>query len=353
MLNFKKNQEGNKRKEEKLANIDKKAKENARAIKDHIIKYESEVKSLKSLCDSADTRADDIEDKLNDLTKFVNELGEENLLLRKRVFQLEKDSKITMEREDEQKRMNILIQGIPESAYKKTKADVTELLEYLGIQVSSSTVTNIHRVGPEPKSQNYARQIKVKFTSTLSKQDLFQNIAKLKNSDKWKKIGINDDLSEVKLSKQRDLRSLAVLARVKGQTAQQQGDFLIINEQKFMYKDINNLPFDLSLEEDKLRPTKDGLAFQGPHVYLSNLADAPFVDDDTPYRSMEEYFQCKHASHAGNKRILRLLRESQNSYDMLIHTDDAWKALRRPTMSNGLRMKFDRNPVLKKKNDAY
>ena len=180
------------------------------------------------------------------------ELDAENMLLRKRLYQVEKDTKLCLGRDDDQKRQNILVQGIPESPSKKTKTDVTELLDYLGIKVSSATVVNIHRVGPKPKSPNHIRPVKVKFSSTLSKQELFKNIAKLKDSEKWKKIGISDDLSEDKLSKQRDLRALAALARAKGQSAQQRGDFLILNEQEFSYKDIDDLPFDLTLEEAKL-----------------------------------------------------------------------------------------------------
>ena len=253
--------------------IDRKSTENAKLIKDHIENYDTAIGNINSRCDGTDTRLEDIEEQLDLMSTQMKELNSENMLLRKRVFQLEKVAKVCTEKKEELKRQNILIQGIVESPYKKTKSYVTDLLKFLGVNVNSSTVTSIYRVGPKRKKTGRSRPIKVKFSSNLSKQEMFKNITKLKDSEDWKGIGINDDLSEEKLSKQHDLRALAALARSKGQTAQQRGDYLIINDQKFSYRDIDDLPLDLSLEDAKLRPTIDGVAFQGPHVFLSNLAD--------------------------------------------------------------------------------
>ena len=292
LAEFKKNQEGNTRIENKLADIEKRSIDNAADIKKHIQVYEDEIEELKGKHDSIDKRMTEIEDAFDAMSLQCKEMKEENLLLRKRVFLLEKSTKVCTDREEEMKRQNIIIQGIQESAYKKTKADVTSLLSHLGVDVNNQTVTSIYRVGPKPKNQAHSRPIKVKFASSLSKQEMFKNIKKLKDSEKWANIGISDDLTQDRLSKQRDLRALAGLARTKGLTAQQRGDTLIIDEQRYSYKDLDSLPEGISLEQAKLKPTKDGLAFQGPHVYLSNLADAPFVDDDgTQYRSNEQYFQ--------------------------------------------------------------
>ena len=74
------------------------------------------------------------------------------------------------------KRQNILIQGIAESPCEKNKQDVTELLKLLGINFNSSIVTSIYRIGAKPKNQSRPRQIKLKLSSALSKQELFKNI---------------------------------------------------------------------------------------------------------------------------------------------------------------------------------
>ena len=121
LAEFKTNQEGNKRIEDKLNTLDKKSEENAKAIKEHITRYEADVDTLNSRCDGFDSKTCELEDRLNGLARHVKELDDENLSLRKRVYQLKKDSKICIDREEDQKRLNILIQGIPESAYKKTK----------------------------------------------------------------------------------------------------------------------------------------------------------------------------------------------------------------------------------------
>ena len=192
-VEFKKKQEGNTRIETKLNDIEKKADKNAASLNSHIAQYNEDLDDIKTKYDSADTKLTEVEDRLDDLTKRFMELDAENMLLRERLYQVEKDTKLCLGRDDDQKRQNILVQGIPESPSKKTKTDVTELLDYLGIKVSSATVVNIHRVGPKPKSPNRIRHVKVKFSSTLSKQELFKNIAKLKDSEKCKKIGISDD----------------------------------------------------------------------------------------------------------------------------------------------------------------
>ena len=168
----------------------------------------------------------EIEAAFDAMSLQFKEMREENLLLRKRVFQLEKATKMCVDREQELKRKNIIIQGIQESIYKKTKADVTSLL---GVDVNSHPVTNIYRVGPKTKNHPVPSRESLHPLSPSKKR--LKKIKKLHDSEKWSKVGISDDLTPDRLSKQRDLQALAGLARSKGLSAQQQGDTLIIDDQ--------------------------------------------------------------------------------------------------------------------------
>ena len=116
-VEIKKNQEGNTRIETKLADIDSRTTENADDIKKHIEKYEGELVDLQGKHDSVDSRVTEIEDAFDAMSMQFREMKEENLLLRKRVYQLEKVAKVCTDREEELKRQNIVIQGIPESPY--------------------------------------------------------------------------------------------------------------------------------------------------------------------------------------------------------------------------------------------
>ena len=72
--------------------------------------------------------------------------------------------------------------------------------------VLSTTVSNIQRVGEQQDGKCKPRPIKVKFLSTISMQDIYKNIQKLKDDDKWKYVSIGDDLIEIKSNEQKDLR---------------------------------------------------------------------------------------------------------------------------------------------------
>ena len=67
---------------------------------------------MKGKKDSVDTRGSDIEDMLDLMLNPFKKVKEENILLRKCVFQQEKDAKGCSDREG-LKMQNIIIQGIP------------------------------------------------------------------------------------------------------------------------------------------------------------------------------------------------------------------------------------------------
>ena len=226
-----------------------------------------------------------------------------------------------------------------------------ELLSDLGIEMSPLTVINLHRLGKQSTEVPRQRPVKVLFLSNLTKQTLFRNISSLKDKDKWKKISISDDVNDSTKNMQRDLRCLAASAKAKGLKAQQKGNALILEGQRYTYGEIGNLPHNISLDNAKLVQTVDGVAFQGEHAYLSNLSASPFVDNSDDYQCAEQFIQVGRAKLAGDRRREEKVRDSSSPYDMIrigkqIKLDVVKEALVFKIVVKAAVRKFQQNPGL-------
>ena len=111
--------------------------------------YTKEIAGLNSTIDGIKNTVKEIEEQLNTVTADYNELKEENTNLRKRVYEVEYIGQKVVRQEEEAKRRNILIDRIKEAPFQKTKEMLTELLHDLGIDMSTVTVVNIHRLGKQ------------------------------------------------------------------------------------------------------------------------------------------------------------------------------------------------------------
>ena len=286
---FQKNQQGNKEIQTKLNNIQTTVNSNTEALNVHIKVYEEEMQELtgkiKTLHDTVNT----FEQAMNAMSDDLKDLKDENLKLRKRIYETENVNQRFMGLEEEGKRRNIIIDGIKEAPFHKTKEVVTELCSALGVELTPVTVVNMFRLGAQRADATQPRPVKVKFQSNLTKQTLYKNISSLKDDEKWARISIRDDVTEEMQDIQRDLRSIAASARSQGLKAQVRGKALILEDKRYSYEDINDLPNDLSLENAKVVKTSEGVAFQGKHVYLSNLADCQIEEGKESFSNAEQY----------------------------------------------------------------
>ena len=91
--------------------------------------------------------------------------------------------------------------------------------------------------------------------------------------DRWNKVYVSDDLTEIQQNQQRDLRALAAYARSKGYSSTVRANCIIVDNRKFAYKDLHRLPQELTLEKAKTIECLEGkgVAFQSVHSPLSNL----------------------------------------------------------------------------------
>ena len=63
---------------------------------------------------------------------------------------------------------------------------------------------------------------------------------------------------------------LYAAGKAQGLDIKLRGTTLIIDGVKLTYRDIENLPYGLSMESVKIISVPEGLAFQSHHAYLSN-----------------------------------------------------------------------------------
>ena len=164
---------------------------------------------------------------------------------------------------------------------------MTELLTDLGIDITPMTVVNQRRLGKQSPDATRPRPIKVLFLSNLTKQSLFKNISQLKNNEKWKRVSINDDVTDKTRNVQRDIRCLVASAKAKCLKAELKGKAIVLEGQRYSYNEIGYLPHDISLENAKIVKTPNRTVFQGEHAYLSNLSASPFVDKKDGYKCAE------------------------------------------------------------------
>ena len=354
LIEFQKNQNGNKTIQNQLNTIKTSVDANTATLDQHIKAYTTEILTINDKITKLDDTVNNMEDKVNSVTADILELKSENLELRKRLYEAESINKRFIGSEQEGKRRNVIIDGIKEAPFHKTKSEVTDLLKELDIEVSQMTVINMYRLGQQRVDDKIPRPVMVKFNSNLTKQTLYKNIANLKDKERWSRISIRDDMTEETQEIQRDLRCLAASARSKGHKAQVRGKALIIEDKKYTYDDIDELPFDLSLENAKVVVTPDGTAFQGKHAFLSNLAPCQIDEDGESFRCAEENILINKARLAKDKRSERKLRESEKVYDMIkigkgIKQTDAWKQNEDKIVTKAACLKFSQNPHLLEK----
>ena len=351
---FKNNQKGNNEIKTKLDNLELLVNLNTEGIKQHLDDYRTDHEKVNQSLDTITARTDGLEAKMDALTATLEEVMQENAEQRKRIFELEKTGKRFHMLEEETLRKNLLIDGIPEGPFHTTKKSVIDILSTLGVNADSTTISNIHRIGKRNDKQKRPRTVVIKLHSILTKQDMFKSISKLKDSDKWSKISISDDLNEANRDIQRDMRSIVTAAKLKGVKAQLKGTAVVIDGKRYTSSELKDLPHGLSLDTAKLVDVEDGLAFQGEHAYPSNLFKCPIIYKGKPYSSAEQLIQVMRATKRGNKQLARKLRDTDNPYDIMrmvavLDDQDEWVGDGPGIIKEAITLKFDQNPLLKQK----
>ena len=99
-------------------------------------------------------------------------------------------------------------------------------------------------MGQLQNNQRKGRAIKIKFSATFFKQEIYKNISKLNGNKNWEGIIVSDVLMQEEQSQRRDLRCIAVYVKSIDIDAKVRRDKLIIDEK---HDDVDSLPHKLCI----------------------------------------------------------------------------------------------------------
>ena len=246
--------------------------------------------------------------------------------LEMKIEQLEKD-----------KRKNIIIvEGVPESEGKPSPEVIEELFTDLKVNYDTLVCDRIYRRGKVPSGPSEGeepevaaarinkraptrhRPIVVGIKRFDEKIQVFKHLRNLQGLEKWSKVFINDDLTEMQLRQNRDLRALAAYAKGIGYNAVVRANFLVIDKRRFSYGELHKLPQDLSLEKAKTVECLDGkgVAFQSVHSPLSNLYPCNIVFKGKPFLSAEGALQHTRAVFCRRLLEARKIEYERDAYEV-------------------------------------
>ena len=110
--------------------------------------------------------------------------------------------------------------------------------------------------------------IKVQFNNSDLKGEILKNIVKLKNDVNWKGIHFNDAVSPMEQRQMKDLRCVYATGRSQGIDIKLKRYVLIVDGVTMTYKDIDNLPYGLTMDSVKILKVADVFVMLFNHIML-------------------------------------------------------------------------------------
>ena len=334
-----------KRLEQKLELVNKKIDDCIRLQEFNFKQLSDKVKLQEEKIEKSNEKIENLSKKLDD-----NKVKWDN---QKLVF-MEMEEKIE-QLEKEKRKKTILIEGVKEQAQNTPENIIINLFRDIGLERGIGDVDSFYRRGRLNEANDRPRPIVITFVRLTDKILLFRNLHKLKNNKDWRNIYVNDDLTERQLSEIRDLKALNALARSQGANSFMKGNNLVINDQKYNASNLDKLPENISMEKAKNRLVDGdkGLAFQGHHSVLSNMASCDLIHNGHLFTSSEAAIQFEKARICGTKREERLIQTSgaykAKSIGKSIKENKEWEAKKVEIIYEITKEKFDQNGDMKAK----
>ena len=256
----------------------------------------------------------------------------------------------------EKRRKCFVIENLKEMKEEKVRDVVQELLVDIGVeQFTANQAEAIFRLGKQ--SDKSSRPIMVKCANFDHKKAVFEKAAALKGNEKYPRVRLSDDLTKQQIREKKDLGCIHALARSRNIKSKLRSTCIIIEGRKYDHRDLGALPYDLSMENAKIVDVRDGVAFQGPHAFYSNLYLAKVKDEQhKEYESVEHWLTEKCANEHKDDNALTKLGQLKNQdpfeYKFIldsINKSNNWKKHELTTLEEMVRAKFEQNPCLAKR----
>ena len=343
---------GNAETQTKLTSIETSIAANQKTIADYITQNDQVVNTLQG-------KVSKLEETVASLETTVNEMSDELETMRTQTIEqksiMEKLERAGKQMDEDRRRPNIIVEGLKEDKTSNSRQQVTALLAGIGVNVPADSMVTVSRLGPDTNSKSRRpRHILVKFNSPFWKQEIFKNINKAKDIELWAGVHIQDDLPQETLEERRDLRCLAALAREKGHRATVRGGAIVVDDVRFAFSDIQNLPSGITMENAKLVKVEDGWAFQSHHAFPSSMYPCKITHNDHVFHCVEQAYFHDMAEEAGDQRAAEKLRACKNGYRAKaigekIKRPAGWNAKRYDVCAKYHEKKYAQNPELKQR----
>ena len=173
---------GNADTQKKLTSIEASISENHKTVEDYIKKNDEAVLTLQGKVSTLETTITTLEATVNTMSNQIDSLRKQ---AKSQQTANDKFSKMERQLDEDRRRPNIIIEGLAEDKNMHPRQQVTALLSAIGVNIPKESLVTVSRLGPVGKSRR-PRHVLVKFTSTFWKQEIFKNVSRAKDSDKWR-----------------------------------------------------------------------------------------------------------------------------------------------------------------------
>ena len=152
----------------------------------------------------------------------------------------------------------------------------------------------------------------------------------------------------------KDLRCVYAAGKSQGIDIKLRGNSLVIDGVKLTYKDIDNLPYGLSMESVKILKVDDGYAFQSHHSYFSNMFVVDIVYEGQTYQTAEHLYSAEFARHHDRLDLVQGIIDARDGYEAKrkirnVKTNDSWDIAKFKIMRKIIALKFDQNDGIRDK----
>ena len=322
--------------------------QNVQSVKQDVEATVRDLKELKDKVEDLNQNLDQANEKLNATQKLLEETRQD---LKEKAKTIDKLDKKYERDEMELKRCLLLIDGVSENE-KRPNIVVNSLLSDLGIPVKEGDIKATYRLGALKTGVARPRTIKVQFSNSKTKAEIFKNIAKIKNIVAWKGVHLSDAMTPLELRQAKDLRCVYAVGRAKGLDIKLRGNILVIDGIKFGHKDIANLPYELTMDKVKVIDVIDGVAFQSEYAYLSNMYKIDIVYEGVTYMTSEHLYSAEYVKHHDRLDLLETIIAAEDGYvakRLIKHVkqNETWDNVKYKVMRKIITLKFEQNDSIR------
>ncbi len=304
--------------------------------------------------------------EIGQMDKKMRDLEMDNKTLHSRVNELQdlgikqnRELKSKMvDMEDRQRRDNLVIDGIPDTANESSKNCEKNTRTFLKntMHVNNSDrlmIGRVHRLGPY--KENQTRSTIIKFDNFKHREAVWEGRKKLPNGSN---IRVKENFSKETEASRAQLSPIMRMARKKDYYARlDAGKLIIRNRDKSVNLSVtvdtlDTLPPDLQPEKLFTPSRLMVTLFYSKHSPHSNFKRCKFTENGKDYNCVEQYFVQKNALAAGNTGLAERVMKEENPAVIksmgkeIVNLDPDTKL---ENMKKGMTLKYSQNEDLLQK----